>query len=260
MGGMIKNYAAAAPLKPPARRWRRHVFVSSLAAGLTFLSLVTVRAAIADFETAVAAVSLGDYMTARREFESLAQRGDPRGENGLGVLYTRGWGVEQDLGKAFGLFREAADKGLRAAENNLGELYMRGLGVEQDYGKAFEWCMKAAKKGDADAQNNLGVMYAEGLGVDQDFASAMAWFQKSAKQGNVEAQANVGHLFRTGDGVGRDYVLAYAWYGIAAAGGLDMGVQLRESVATFLNDEEIEQARGIARDLYLKYASNHTVN
>lgn len=234
--------------------------VTSLAAGLTFLSLVTVRAAIADFETAVAAVSLGDYLTARREFESLANRGDPRGKNGLGVLYTRGWGVEQDLSKAFRLFEDAAKEGLRAAENNLGELYMRGLGVEQDYQKAFEWCMKAAVKGDSDAQNNLGVMYAEGLGVERDFSQAMAWFQKSAKQGNVEAQANVGHLFRTGDGVGRDYVLAYAWYGIAAAGGLDMGVQLRESVAQFLNDEELDKARGIARELYLKYAKNQTVN
>lgn len=258
MGGMIKNCVGAGSNTPA---WRmRHVLVCVVAAGLTFLSLVGVRAAIADFETAVAAVSLGDYMTARREFESLAERGDPRGKNGLGVLYIRGWGVEQDLGKAVGLFREAAKDGLRAAENNLGEMYMRGLGVVQDYRKAFEWCRKAAEKGDSDAQNNLGVMYAEGLGVEQNFDSAMAWFQKSAKQGNVKAQANIGHLFRTGDGVGRDYVLAYAWYGIAAAGGLGMGVQFRESVATFLNDEELEQARGIARDLYLKYSNHKQVN
>lgn len=258
MGGIIRHCADSG-LRARSRAVRP-VLVAALVAGLTFLSLVTVRAAIADFETAVAAVSLGDYMTARREFESLAKRGDPRGKNGLGVLYTRGWGVEQDLGKAVGLFREAAKKGLRAAENNLGEMYMRGLGVDQNYRKAFEWCLRAAEKGDSDAQNNLGVMYAEGLGVEQDFAAAMTWFQKSAKQGNVEAQANVGHLFRAGDGVGRDYVLAYAWYGIAAAGGLDMGVQFRESVAEFLNEEELEQARGIARDLYHKYTRNHAVN
>jgi len=259
MGGITKNCRGGTRRKTPARRLRTFL-VSLLAAGLTFMGLVSVRAAIADFETAVAAVSLGDYMTARREFESLAGRGDPRGKNGLGILYTRGWGVEQDLGKALDLFKDAAREGLRAAENNLGELYMRGLGVEQDYARAFRWCMKAAKKGDSDAQNNVGVMYAEGLGVEQDFTAAMTWFQKSARQGNVEAQANIGHLFRTGDGVGRDYMLAYAWYGIAAAGGLDMGVQLRESVATFLSDEEIEQARAIARNLYLKYASRPTVN
>ena len=97
-------------------------------------------------------------------------------------------------------------------------------------------------------------MFAEGLGVEQDHSLAMGWFQKSAKQGNIEAQANVGHLFRAGDGVERDYVLAYAWYGIAAAGGLDMGVQLRESAAEFLTESEIVQARAIARDLFFKYS------
>jgi TPR repeat protein len=230
--------------------------ISVLTAGLTFLTLMTARAAIADFETAVAAVSVGDYMTARREFESLAERGDPRGQNGLGVLYIQGWGVERDLAKAVDLFRQAAKHGLRAAENNLGEMYMQGAGVEQDYAEAYKWYLKAAQKGDDEAQNNLGVLYVGGFGVEQDFAAAMEWFQKSAKQGNVEAQANVGHLFRTGDGVARDYLLAYAWYGIAAAGGLNMGPQLRDSVLTFLNDDEVEQARAIARELYLKYARN----
>ena len=143
-----------------------------------------------------------------------------------------------------------------AAENNLGEMYMQGAGVEQDYVEAFKWYLKAAQKGDDEAQNNLGVLYVGGFGVEQDFVAAMEWFQKSAKQGNVEAQANVGHLFHTGDSVARDYLLGYAWYGIAAAGGSEMGPQLRDSVLTFLNDDEVEQARAIARELYLKYARN----
>lgn len=231
----------------------RTFIVSAVAAGLVFLTLVTARAAVADYELAVAAVGAGDYVTARREFEKLARRGDPRGQNGLGILYIRGWGVEQDLARGLALFRESARQGHRAAENNLGEMYMQGVGVEKDYVQAFRWCLKAARKGDPDAQNNLGVMYAEGLGVEQDYAKAMEWFQKSAKQGNVKAQANVGHLFRAGDGVERNYILAYAWYGIASAGGLAIGPQLRDSVATFLNEEELAIARDIARDLYLRY-------
>ena len=232
----------------------RSLIVTVLTAGITLLTLVAARAAGADYEMAVRAVSLGDYTVAYREFRTLAEKGDPRGQNGLGILYVRGWGVKRDLDKALNLFHIAAKQGHRAAENNLGELYMAGLGVPKDFDQAFKWCWRAAQKGDPDAQNNLGVMFAGGLGVGQDHAMAMYWFQKSAKQGNVEAQANVGHLFRTGDGVERDYVLAYAWYGIAAAGGFDMGVQLRDSVAAFLNEEQIEQARAIARDLYFKYS------
>lgn len=237
-----------------AKKVARTLLIASIAAGVTLLTLVTARAALADYEMAVRAVNAGDFATAYREFRSLAERGDPRGQNGLGVLYIRGWGVAQNLDKALNLFHESARQGHRAAENNLGEMYMSGLGVPKDYAKAFDWCWRAALKGDPDAQNNLGVMFAEGLGVKQDHTLAMYWFQKSAKQGNVEAQANVGHLFRTGDGVARDYVLAYAWYGIAAAGGLDIGVQLRESVAEFLNDAELEQGKAIARDLYFKYS------
>jgi TPR repeat protein len=235
----------------------RSLLIISLAAGITLLTLVTARAAIADYEMAVRAVSRGDYAAAYREFQTLANRGDPRGQNGLGILYVRGWGVKRDLDKALNLFHIAAKQGHRAAENNLGELYMAGLGVPKDFHQAFQWCWRAAQKGDPDAQNNLGVMFAGGLGVEQDHAMAMYWFQKSAKQGNVQAQANVGHLYRTGDGVERDYVLAYAWYGIAAAGGFDMGVQLRDSVATFLTEDQLEQGRAIARDLYFKYSKAH---
>ncbi len=240
--------------KRVVKRTARSVFLTSLFAGITFLTLDTARAAIADYEMAVRAVSQGDYSTAYREFQTLANRGDARGQNGLGVLYIRGWGVEQNPAKALNLFHKSAKQGHRAAESNLGEMYMAGLGVPKDFAKAFDWSWRAALKGDTDAQNNLGVMFAEGLGVERDHTLAMYWFQKSAKLGNVEAQANVGHLFRTGDGVGRDYVLAYAWYGIAAAGGLDMGVQFRESVAEFLSEDELVRAQAIARDLYFKYS------
>ncbi len=232
----------------------RSLAVTIFAAGITVFTLVAARAAGADYEMAVRAVNEGDYTTAYREFETLANRGDPRGQNGLGVLYIRGWGVGQDLGKALKLFQKSAEQGHRAAENNLGEMYMSGLGVPKDYAKAFDWCWRAALKGDPDAQNNLGAMFAEGVGVEKDYRLAMYWFQKSARQGNVEAQANVGHLFRTGDGVQRDYVLAYAWYGIAAAGGLDMGVQLRESVAEFLSESDLVRARAIARDLHFRFS------
>ena len=240
--------------KRAVKRAARSVFLTSLFAGITLFTLFSARVAFADYEMAVRAVNQGDYATAYREFEALANRGDARGQNGLGVLYIRGWGVEQDLPKALNLFQMSARQGHRAAENNLGEMYMQGVGVPKDYAKAFDWCWRAALKGDPDAQNNLGVMFAEGLGVKEDNSLAMYWFQKSAKQGNLEAQANVGHLFRTGDGVPRDYLLAYAWYGIAAAGGLDMGVQLRESVAEFLSEDELVQAQAIARDLHFKYS------
>ena len=214
------------------------------------LVLAPVHAGAGGFDVAVQAAEAGDFETALREFRALAAGGDPRGENGLGVLYLRGHGLERDPERAFALFRSAAGKGLRAAEKNLGELYAEGVGVPRDDAAAAHWFGLAAAQGDAGAQLNLGVMYAEGRGVAQDHSRAMDWLRESAGQGNAEAQANVGHLYRAGYGVERDYVLAYAWYGVAAASGFEMGPELRESVAELLTPSQIEQGRAIARGMW----------
>ncbi|MDX2313045.1 MAG: sel1 repeat family protein, partial [Gammaproteobacteria bacterium] len=72
---------------------------------------------------------------------------------------------------------------------------------------------------------------------------------------NAAGQANVGHLFRTGDGVGRDYLMAFAWYGVAAAGNYRGAPQYRDSVAEYLTSEELDAARDLARELFIKYGS-----
>ena len=203
-----------------------------------------------DFEVGVRAAEAGDFETALREFRALAAIGDPRGENGLGVLYLRGHGLERNLERAVALFRSAAEKGLRAAEKNLGELYAEGVGVPRDDALASHWFGLAAAKGDPGAQLSLGVMHAEGRGMTQDYARAMDLFRESATQGNAEAQANIGHLYRAGYGVERDYVLAYAWYGVAAASGFGMGPEFRESVAELLTPSQLEQGRSIAREIW----------
>ena len=47
----------------------------------------------AGYDEGVAAAKRGDYATALREFWALAQRGDAEGQNGLGVMYIKGWGA-----------------------------------------------------------------------------------------------------------------------------------------------------------------------
>ena len=214
------------------------------------LALVPACAAASGFEVAVRAAEAGDFETARREFAALAADGDPRGENGLGVLYVRGQGMEQDLGRALDLFRSAAEKGLRAAQKNLGEMYAEGIGMARDDAAALHWFGLAAAQGDAGAQFSLGSMYGRGQGVERDYAKAMEWFLEAAEQGNAAAQANVGHLYRAGYGVERNYMLAYAWYGVAAANDFNMGPELRESVAEYLTPAQLELARALARRIW----------
>jgi uncharacterized protein len=48
------------------------------------------------YENAVAAYQSGDYAAALRLFRLLADNGDARAQNSLGVMYAEGQGVPQD--------------------------------------------------------------------------------------------------------------------------------------------------------------------
>ena len=228
------------------RRWLWRLRDGTLA-GLLLLGTVPV---LADFDEAVRAAHRGEYSRAESEFRRLAALGDARGQNGLGVLYLRGTGVEQDIAGAVGWFRLAARQGYHAAQTNLGLLYQNGWGVPQDDEQAYLWYARAARQGDVEAQTSVALMLAKGLGTRQNPSAALRWFQRAARQGHVEAWAHIGHVYRAGEGVARDYVSSYAWYGIAAAGGYPGGVELRDSVGGFLTQSELERARAMARSLY----------
>ena len=228
-----------------ARRW------SGCLAGAVLLGATP---AFADFEEAVHATRFGEYRRAAAEFRRLADAGDARGQNGLGVLHLRGMGVGQDLAAALRWFRHAAAQGYPAAQANLGLLYANGWGgVPKDMAQAYRWYLRAARQGDAEAQTSVGLMLAQGRGTRKDQGAAFRWFERAARQGHVEAWAHLGHMYRAGDGVPRDYLAAYAWYGISAAGGYPAGPELRGGVERFLTENELEEARSLARTLYALY-------
>jgi TPR repeat protein len=129
-----------------------------------------------------------------------AESGDPKAQNGLGVMYYTGEAISKDSsGKilsndpatAAAWFHRSAAQGYADAQFNLGLMYANGEGVPQDPGKAVELFKQAADQGNVDAQNNLGVMYYSGEGVPRDPDKAKEWFSKAATQGNEDAKANL---------------------------------------------------------------------
>ena len=89
---------------------------------------------------ALAARDRGDYETARKEFQMLAENGEDKAMVELGLMYHT------------------------------------GKGVKQDYGKAMDWYRKAFAKGNGDAYSNIGVMYRDGLGCETNRPIAYALF------------------------------------------------------------------------------------
>ena len=177
---------------------------------IVLVLLLPISAAVADIDKGFAAYEKGDYATALREWEPLAEQGDDR------------------------------------AQYNLGRLYLDGHGVPQDYSTAVKWYTLAAEQGFAKAQFNLGQMYRKGEGVPQDYATAVKWFSLAAEQGNAVAQSFLGWMYGMGKGVLRDYVRAHMWWNIAAAQGDENAIKNRDKVAGMMTSSQLEEAQKLA--------------
>ena len=105
----------------------------------------------AEFQVGMDAYNRGDFKTALREWQPMAEQGDARAQFYFGLLY----------------------------EN--------GDGVPLDYAKARQWYEKAAVQGDAKAQLYLGLQSSFGQGVPMDLVDAYMWYSLAAGNGNAHA-------------------------------------------------------------------------
>jgi len=89
-------------------------------------------------------------------------------EDGV-AAYQRG-----DFASALRLFQRLAEHGDASAQCNLGVMYEQGRGVAQNYREAMKWFRLAAVQGNASAQSNLGVMYYKGINQVDGYTSLTA--------------------------------------------------------------------------------------
>ena len=166
----------------------------------------------ADLNAGEKAYQSGDYATALREWQPLAE-----------------------LGQA-------------VAQYQLGLLYANGKGVTKDDAKARQWFEKAAIQGHTEAQVNLGVLLMYARGGQQDYKMAVYYLRLAANRGNDVAQRRLGELFERGEGVQQDYVKAYMWYSLGSARGVEAGVRLRDAVAKKMDPDQIAEAQKLVRE------------
>jgi len=166
----------------------------------------------------VTQASNGDAV-ALQKLTKMANDGDPRAQNGIGVLYFTGKGEPQDYTQAADWYLKAANQGYGSAQYNLSTMYRDGKGVPQDYAQSIMWARKAADQGDTDAMVAIGVAYVDGKGVPQDYKQAAEWYRKAAVKGNTYAQTSLGILYSEGKGVPQDNKQAADWLSKAAKQG-----------------------------------------
>jgi len=114
---------------------------------VTVTLLVTVSSARADFAAGLTAYQKGDYETAFKEWQPLAESGGPDAQFNLALMYEGGQGVPRNYEEAARWFMRAANQGHVRAQHNLGAMYGIGQGVRRDYIQAYKWLSLCAAKG-----------------------------------------------------------------------------------------------------------------
>ncbi len=215
-----------------------------------------------------------DVSQARALFLKAAEAGSPKAQNNLGLLYVRGEGVAQDYEQAAFWFEQAANAGLPEAQRNLGVLYDNGFGVLQSDEIATALYRLAAQDSRdmilqtplfdprlappatdpdsvaayrlaAEAQDPLAqylMGYITLTATPPDAQESAEWFEQAAQAGMLSAMANLGVLYYQGVGRPQDYVLAYAWLARSAAGGFQPARMARDTLATQLTAEQLQEA------------------
>ena len=179
---------------------------------LAFLMTFSTPVAAQDYDRGYAAYQAGDYATALKEFEPLA-------EMGVAVLQL-----------------------------TVGEMYHSGEGVGLDYIKAIKFYQMAADQGNAMAQTNLGVMYKNGQGVTQNYAEAIRLYRLAAENGNFNAQNNLANMYHDGLGLLQSSILAHMWYNISSANGHPMAGVWRDEEVAAMTSEDLSKAQAMARE------------
>jgi len=148
--------------------------------------------------------------------------GHTKAAHGLGFLYAKGQGIEQDLSKAKELYERAHRAGYERSTTNLGCMYENGAGVEQDFEKAKVLYEEAHRAGNALATNNLGYMYLMGRGVEQSHEEAAIFFELAHGAGIKNATFNLGYMYEKGLGVQQNLGRAKELYENAHQAGIPL--------------------------------------
>ena len=188
------------------------------------------------------------YATALRSWRELANQGDARAMNNVGLMYERGLGVTQSYVEAMTFYRKAADTGLPEAQYNLGTLYHNGYGVEVNNSQAVFWFRKAAALRLPEAHYMMGLHLWEGKGIRRDPLAALAEFLKGARAGNVNSQFMAGYLFLSEEPTGKPNAVAgYTWIEVSRLNGYQGAIDVTSFLDYRLKEAEVELGKAMAR-------------
>jgi uncharacterized protein len=133
------------------------------------------------------------YDEAVAYYRKSAEQANADGLYGLGVMYSEGSGVKQDINEARRLITSAAEKGHKQAINVIAQAYINGgLGLNEaarQGPEALAWIKRSADNDDLPSIDALAAAYISGqYGLTPDPKKAEAWIAKANKLRGVTAK------------------------------------------------------------------------
>jgi TPR repeat protein len=122
----------------------------------------------ADMQAGWQAYTAGDYETAIREWQPLAEAGDFQAAYALGMAFQ----IKGEPAGAVPWYEQAASAGVAEAQILLGRIYVEGIHVPRDLVRAYAWLLRAAEKKSPNVQLILDSV--AGLMTAEEIAAAKA--------------------------------------------------------------------------------------
>ncbi|GGF57389.1 hypothetical protein GCM10011332_08550 [Terasakiella brassicae] len=145
-------------------------------------------------EDGYAAYDDGDYEKAKSIFHALAEQGDAKAMNAIGLLYSWGKAYPHNRKIACDWYEKAANKDFLSAKYNFARCFEVDGGRKRSVKKQLEWLTKAAHKGHKPSQIALMMFYAD---TNQDLSKE--WGQKAVVSGSIYALVSMWEM-------GYDYI------------------------------------------------------
>ncbi|CAF1142570.1 unnamed protein product, partial [Didymodactylos carnosus] len=138
-------------------------------------------------------------ITALNYFQKSAEKNNPMGQAGVGMMYYYGAGVEKNFEKALKYFQLSSNQGYVEGLLMLGIMYYNGDGVQRDYKMAVKYFNAASQSGHALGYYNLAQMHSTGTGVLRSCSTAVELFKTVAERGRWSSMfSEAYHLYKQG--------------------------------------------------------------
>ena len=166
----------------------------------------------------------------------------------LGRAYESGWGErEPNPQKSSQHFWAAAEGGHPAAQWHYGMVLLRG--EPKDEIGAYSWIRKAAEGGDRRGMLSTAVMLATGAGVAENDAEAREWYQRAVNDfASAHALRGLGGMLLVGEGGAKDAARGWAYMKLAAEAGEETAKLGLERLADRVSARDRRKARKLAEE------------